>query len=122
MQKIIHDNFGIQKISFQYGEDGNLQSFDALTCGEHNIYYLIYQKLYFENNSCFDLNYITTLEKYCKNHYINVDDFVSQEVYRKMSLAEVPNLNEILHGKSKEQLVFLITLYLCLVSIIFTVY
>ena len=96
LRKIIFRNFNIKAIVFQYGK-GRLQNFDSLTCGEHVIYWCMYQNLFYKNHGYFDTCYVHKVVMYCKRHCLTVDFFIWNAIYNNLRLALPPNLDTLLH-------------------------
>ena len=102
LKKIISDKFEIKRISLQYGR-GRLQNIDAITCGEHLVYFLLYQKLFFKDFAVFDRKYVKTIINFCNKKNITPDYFIWTEVYCKMRLARPPNLEEVLYWEDNKK-------------------
>ena len=96
LQRIIFKNFNIKNVSFQVS-GGNLQDVDSLTCGEHVIYWCIYQILFFQSFGFIDPRYVRRVAVYCKKHFLKVDSFIWDEIYIKFRLAPPPNLEQIMY-------------------------
>ena len=96
MKQTIVDSFiGVEHLIFQYGKN-KIQKNGALTCGEHVVYYVLYQNLFYLENGRFDLDYISKIVKYCNESRLNTDEFVWIEIYSKLKLAEPPDLMAVL--------------------------
>lgn len=93
--------FGIQKIKFLYAKTNYIQNIDSLTCGEHCIYFVLYETTFYKDNKHFDEEYIKRLKRFCRKNYTSTDYFVWSEIYDRMKLARVPNLHELIHWKIK---------------------
>ena len=85
----------MEKLIFQYGEN-KIQHKGALTCGEHVLYFILYQSVFYSKNRCFDFKYVSKLVNFCKKIGLNPDEFVWKEIYVKLKLANPPDLMQVL--------------------------
>ena len=86
----------VKKIIFQYGGH-KLQKSGALTCGEHVIYFILFQSIFYIENRHFELNYVSKIAEYCHEHKITPDEFVSDEIYNNLELGKPPDLRQVLN-------------------------
>ena len=93
-REMILFSFDIEEITFLGGE--GLQKTDSLTCGEHCVFFLLSEMTFYIQNKHFNAEYVEQLLKYCKKREIEPDAFVWQEIYKKLKLANVPDLHKIL--------------------------
>ena len=97
-----HIDVNIKLTLFIYGKN-NLQNKDFLTCGEHCLYFIYYEILYFLKYGYIDMLYVNSMIKHCKLHRISTDKFVWEEIYRKLKLAKPPCLIDVLLWKSNSK-------------------
>ena len=94
LKKIILKCFtGTKNVIFLYGK---IQGDDTLICGEHIIYFILFQNIYYMKNGYLDLNYISRLNRYCHKHNLTPDRFIWREIYIELNLAEPPDLMKVL--------------------------
>jgi hypothetical protein len=92
MSRIFKNHFvEMENLIFQYGDD-KLQNISALTCGEHVLYNILYQNIFFMENGQFDFDYVSSICKYCSSKNISPDQLVWKEIYSKIGLTDPPNL------------------------------
>ena len=102
MKQTISFVFGVQNVKFLHAKNNYIQSSDSLTCGEHVVYFCLYQTLFDKVNKHFDEEYIKNLKQFCINSNISTDLFVWLEIYDKMKLAQVPDLHEIINWERQQ--------------------
>ena len=97
LERIICKSFiGIKNILFIYGM-GRLQNPEFLSCGEHVIYFTLYEIWFYLNNGLLNEHYISKIVSYCKKNKILPDLFVWEEIYLHLQLARPPNLYKVLN-------------------------
>lgn len=97
MKKILLNTFsGVRRVIFQYGED-RIQKNGTLICGEHVLYFLMFQTIFFLERGYFDLNYVSRLVNFCNQNGLDTDEFVWNEIYVKLKLTKPPDLMQVLH-------------------------
>jgi hypothetical protein len=99
-RKMIFFSFDIVKVTFLGTSAKRVQNMDSLVCGEHAINFLIYEKIYYLQNKKYDMHYVERLIKYCKKIDLQPDVFVWILIYKKLRLASLPDLHEILLWKN----------------------
>ena len=95
MKQILFNCFSrVNRICFVYGRH-RLQNDDLLTCGEHVIYFILFQTLFYIENGYFSSDYISEIENYCAIHRLTPDQFVWNEIYVKLKLLSPPDLKQV---------------------------
>ena len=87
---------GMKNLKFLYGKN-RIQDTGNLTCGEHVIYFLIFQTIFILNNDRPDLHYVSEIVQYAKKCNLTPDEFVWKEIYVELKLAKPPVLMNVLN-------------------------
>ena len=87
---------GMKNLKFVYGEN-RIQDAGNLTCGEHVIYFLMFQNIFMLNNDRPDLRYVSEIVKYAKRFDLTPDEFVWREIYVELKPAKPPVLMNVLN-------------------------
>ena len=94
--------FGVKNVQFQYASKHGLQKKGSLTCAEHNIYYALFQNMFYLENGFFEAEYVDKFERYCRKRKIDPDKFVWNEIYVNLKLTDPPDLKKVLSWYSEE--------------------
>ena len=87
---------GMKNLKFLYGKN-RIQNTENLTCGEHVIYFLMFQSIFILDNDRPDLRYVSEIVKCAKKFDLTPDEFVWREIYVELKLAEPPVLMNVLN-------------------------
>lgn len=90
------------KIIFIFPGRYELQKSDVITCGEHSVYFALYQTSYYIIHGVFDKHYVQNIVKISEYRNESSDQFIWSQIYDKLKLGPKPDLNLVFDWYNKQ--------------------